>query len=126
MRSLASRLKVVPGALYRHVHSKEQLHDLVLDAVLGEVDVRTDPAAPWNERVTTLAQRLRGVLEARPGMAGLLKRRAPLTPHSPALAGAVPPAPQPTALTLHEAALGDHLIHDYTLGLPPADPGSPP
>ena len=45
MRALATRLGVVPGALYRHVHGKEQLYDLILDAVLGEVDCRTDPAA---------------------------------------------------------------------------------
>ena len=46
MRGLARRLGVVPGALYRHVRSKEQLHDLVLDAVLAEVDCRADPALP--------------------------------------------------------------------------------
>ena len=44
MRALARRLGVVPGALYRHVRSKEQLYDLILDAVLAEVDGRTDPA----------------------------------------------------------------------------------
>src|SRR6266498_3689714 len=37
MRSLAARLGVVPGALYRHVRNKEQLQDLVLDGVLAEV-----------------------------------------------------------------------------------------
>ena len=36
MRAIAARLGVVPGALYRHVRSKEQLYDLVLDAVLAE------------------------------------------------------------------------------------------
>ena len=55
MRALAARLGVVPGALYRHVRGKEQLYDLILDAVLGEVDCQTDPAAPWAARVTTLA-----------------------------------------------------------------------
>ena len=39
MRALATRLGVVPGALYRHVRNKEQLHDLVVDEVLAEVDV---------------------------------------------------------------------------------------
>src|SRR6266545_4904528 len=34
MRALATRLGVVPGALYRHVRNKEQLHDLVLDGAL--------------------------------------------------------------------------------------------
>ena len=37
MRALATRLGVVPAALYRHVGSKEQLYDLVLDRVLAEV-----------------------------------------------------------------------------------------
>src|ERR1700728_2093073 len=58
MRALAGRLGVVPGALYRHVRSKEQLHDLVLDAVLAEVDCRADPAQPWTEQLATLAHRL--------------------------------------------------------------------
>src|SRR6201987_2347746 len=42
MRALAARLGVVPGALYRHVRGKEQLYDLILDAVLAEVDCRPD------------------------------------------------------------------------------------
>src|SRR6266536_1151692 len=46
MRTLAARLGVVPGALYRHVRNKEQLHDLVLDAVLAEVDATSTPPSP--------------------------------------------------------------------------------
>jgi AcrR family transcriptional regulator len=42
MRTLAARLGVVPGALYRHVRNKEQLQDLVLDGVLAEVDCQVD------------------------------------------------------------------------------------
>jgi AcrR family transcriptional regulator len=78
MRALAARLGVVPGALYRHVRGKEQLYDLILDAVLGEVDCRADPAAPWAAQVTVLAGRLRAVLENHPGTAALLKTRDPL------------------------------------------------
>ena len=44
MRALAARLGVVPGALYRHVRSKEQLCDLVVDGVLAEVDTRAGRA----------------------------------------------------------------------------------
>jgi hypothetical protein len=47
MRALAARLGVVPGALYRHVRSKEQLQDLVLDGVLAEVDCDVSHALPW-------------------------------------------------------------------------------
>src|ERR1700741_486926 len=86
MRALAARLGVVPGALYRHVRSKEQLYDLILDGVLAEVDGQADPALPWTAQVTALAHRLRAVLEEHPGVAALLKTRDPLSPHSLALA----------------------------------------
>ena len=46
MRNLAARLGVVPAALYRHVRSKEQLCDLVVDGVLAEVDCRASPPVP--------------------------------------------------------------------------------
>src|SRR6202012_995588 len=75
MRALAARLGVVPGALYRYVRNKEQLYDLVLDAVLAEVDSQVEPAQPWTAQVAALAQRLRSVLEDRPGVAALLKIR---------------------------------------------------
>ena len=68
MRALATRLGVVPAALYRHVGSKEQLYDLVLDRVLAEVDCQADPALPWTGQVTALARRLRAVLEDHPGI----------------------------------------------------------
>jgi AcrR family transcriptional regulator len=59
MRALAARLGVVPAALYRHVTSKDQLYDLVLDGVLAEVDCQADPALPWTRQVSALARRLR-------------------------------------------------------------------
>src|SRR5215212_11537584 len=73
MRSLAARLGVVPGALYHHVRNKQQLQDLLLDSVLAEVDVHTDPSLGWPEQLKILATRLRQVLEAHPGVAGILK-----------------------------------------------------
>src|SRR6266508_4584381 len=86
MRTLAARLGVVPGALYHHVRNKEQLQDLVLDGVLAEVDFHVAHAQPWTQQIKVLAQRLREVLEQHPGVAGLLKTRDPLGPHSLALA----------------------------------------
>src|SRR2546429_16132 len=82
MRALAGRLGVVPRALYRHVRSKEKLYDLILDNVLAEVDCLPDHTLDWAGQVTALAQRLRAVLEGHPGIAGLLKTRDPLSPHS--------------------------------------------
>jgi AcrR family transcriptional regulator len=125
MRALAARLGVVPGALYRHVRGKEELHDLVLDAVLGEVDCRTDSSAHWAARVAVLAHRLRAVLENRPGTAVLLKTRDPLSPTSLDLAEAFLAPLLAAGLPCREAAQGFRLIYDYTLGFALADPTSP-
>jgi AcrR family transcriptional regulator len=125
MRALARRLGVVPGALYRHVRNKEQLYDLILDAVLAEVDCRTDPALPWIAQVATLTHRLRAVLESHPGIAALLKTRDPVSPASLALAEAFLAPLHAGGLPGHQAALAFRLIYDYTLGFALADPASP-
>ena len=125
MRALAARLGVVPGALYRHVRDKEQLYDLILDAVLAEVDDRVDPGQPWAAQIATLAHRLRSVLEDRPGVAALLKIRDPLSPASLALAEAFLAPLLAAGLPGREAAAAFRLIYDYTLGFAVADPTSP-
>jgi AcrR family transcriptional regulator len=121
MRALATRLGVVPGALYRHVRSKEQLHDLILDSVLGEVDRQVDSSQSWTGQVTALAQRLRTALEDHPGIAGLLKTRDPLSPHSLALAEAFLAPLHAVGLPEHQTALAYRLIYDYTLGFALSD-----
>jgi AcrR family transcriptional regulator len=124
MRALAARLGVVPGALYRHVRGKEQLHDLVLEAVLGEVDCTADSGAPLAARLTVLAGRLRAVLESHPGTAALLKTRDPLSPTSLNLAEAFLAPLLAAGLPGREAAQVFRLIYDYTLGFALADPTS--
>lgn len=116
MRALATRLGVVPGALYRHVRSKERLQDLVLDGVLAEVDCDINRASPWTEQITVLAHRLRDVLAHHPGVAGLLTIRDPLGPHSLALAEAFLRPLHAARLPHHEAGLAFFLIVGYTVG----------
>jgi AcrR family transcriptional regulator len=116
MRTLAARLGVVPGALYRHVRNKEQLQDLVLDGVLGEVDADLDPALPWTQQVTLLARRLRAVLDDHPGVAGLLAARDPLGPHALVLAEAFLAALHAAGFGDHQAGLAYFLLVDYTVG----------
>ena len=121
MRALAARLGVVPGALYRHVRSKEQLCDLVVDGVLAEVDTHAGHALAWTGRVTALARALRTVLEDHPGIAALLKTRDPLGPHSLALAEAFLAALQEAGLPRRQTALAFSLLYDYTLGFALSD-----
>lgn len=116
MRSLAARLGVVPGALYRHVRSKEQLQDLVLDGVLAEVDCDITPALPWTEQIKALAHRLHKVLESHPGVAGMLKTRDPLGPHSLALAEAFLAPLHNAGFSHRDTGLAYFLILGYTIG----------
>jgi TetR/AcrR family transcriptional regulator, tetracycline repressor protein len=116
MRTLATRLGVVPGALYRHVRNKTQLHDLVLDGVLAEVDTDLDPTLAWTQQLTLLAHRLRAVLDRHPGVATLLKTRDPLGPHALALAEAILAPLHTAGFPDHQAGLAYFLLVDYTIG----------
>lgn len=124
MRALAARLGVVPGALYRHVRNKEQLHDLVLDEVLAEVDCEVDQNLAWTEQVKVLAHRLGKVLENHPGVAALLKTRDPLGPHSLALAEAFLAPLHAAGLPDRQTGLAFCLLYDYTLGFALSSPTS--
>lgn len=116
MRTLGARLGVVPGALYRHVRSKEQLQDLIVDGVLAELDCDINQERPWTEQIAVLAHRLQTVLKDHPGVAGLLKTRDPLGPHSLALAEAVLAPLRAAGFGPREAGLAFFLIVDYTIG----------
>ena len=124
MRALATRLEVVPAALYRHVRNKEQLYDLVLDGVLAEVDDHLDHTLTWTEQIKILAHRLRTVLDNHPGIAALLKTRDPLGPHSLALAEAFLAPLYAGGLPPRVTGLAFSLLYDYTLGFALSGPTS--
>jgi AcrR family transcriptional regulator len=124
MRRLAGRLGVVPGALYHHVRNKQQLQDLLLDGVLAEVDLDLDPSLGWTEQLKVLAHRLRQVLEAHPGIAGILKTRDPLGPHALALAEAFLSPLQTAGFADREAGLAFFLLLDYTIGFAVSTPAT--
>jgi AcrR family transcriptional regulator len=124
MRRLATRLGVVPGALYNHVRNKQQLQDLLLDSVLAEVELDLDPSLAWTEQLKVLAHRLRQVLEAHPGVAGILKTRDPLGPNSLALAEAFLGPLQAAGFGDREAGLAFFLLLDYTIGFAVSSPAT--
>lgn len=66
MRAVATRLGAGPMALYTHVASKEELLDLVLDGLLGELAAVDDPTRAWDEVVVDAALRLLAHLRAHP------------------------------------------------------------
>jgi AcrR family transcriptional regulator len=56
MRRIAERLGFTTMSLYRHVPGKEELTDLMREAVLGEVARRAGPPGPWRAALESWAR----------------------------------------------------------------------
>jgi AcrR family transcriptional regulator len=80
MRSLATELQVSPMALYNHVQDKEELLDLMLDLVLGEVDLSAPPG-DWTTQMRALVCSYHQVLTAHPALARLYSSQIRIGPH---------------------------------------------
>jgi AcrR family transcriptional regulator len=66
MRRLATELDTGAAALYRHVSGKDELLDLLLDRVIGELEVPDPDPARWTEQVKEVARDVRaGILRHR-------------------------------------------------------------
>jgi AcrR family transcriptional regulator len=79
MRRLAQELGVVPMALYKHVASKDELLDGMVDVVVGEID----PPASGTDWKTAIRRRVlsaRGALLRHPWASQILESRTDPTP----------------------------------------------
>ncbi|ONH32268.1 TetR/AcrR family transcriptional regulator [Pseudofrankia asymbiotica] len=78
MRAVAAQLGVSTMGLYRYVQDRDELEELVVETVLGEID--TDPpgpgdAASWREQLTVMARRLRDAVGTHPSTVPLALTR---------------------------------------------------
>ncbi|MBT2212552.1 TetR/AcrR family transcriptional regulator [Actinomadura sp. NEAU-AAG7] len=73
MRGLATRMNVAANALYWHVANKDELIELVVDEIYGEMSppVADDPAR-WGEAVSRCGHSARDVVLRHPWVASLL------------------------------------------------------
>ena len=71
MRKLAGRMDHSPMSLYRHIGSKDDLIELMYDAVLGELDLGEAPSGDWRADLARLAREVRRVHHAHPWIARL-------------------------------------------------------
>jgi AcrR family transcriptional regulator len=74
MRKLAKDLGVVPMALYKHVASKEELLDGMVDAVIGEIDPPV-PGAGWKTAIRQRVLSARRVLLRHPWASRVIETR---------------------------------------------------
>ncbi|HEX7099263.1 MAG TPA: TetR/AcrR family transcriptional regulator [Acidimicrobiia bacterium] len=77
MRRIAEELDTGAASLYAHVSGKEELLDLVLDRVIGEIELPEPDPARWQEQVKEWAREGRRVLKAHRDVARVSLGRIP-------------------------------------------------
>jgi AcrR family transcriptional regulator len=77
MRRLAERLGVVAPSLYWHVKTKDDVVDLAVDAIFGEVATPRAEADGWREEITGVLVAWRTALLRHPWAAAVSARRRP-------------------------------------------------
>lgn len=83
MRALAQRLGTGPASLYRYVGGRDELLDLMADAVAGELDLSGAPGGDWLDDLVGLALQSRAAHVRHPWLADLNDRRGEvLGPHA--------------------------------------------
>ncbi|HEY5987085.1 MAG TPA: TetR/AcrR family transcriptional regulator [Streptosporangiaceae bacterium] len=81
MRRIARELNAGTMSLYWHVTSKEELLDLMIDSIQGDLNV-PNPSGDWREDLRTLAWTMRSVLHSHRWMMDFLGGRPPMGPKS--------------------------------------------
>ncbi|MBZ6132430.1 TetR/AcrR family transcriptional regulator [Streptomyces olivaceus] len=92
MRRLAAELNVTAMSVYWYVDTKDELLELALDTVFGELrhpDHGPDSGEDWREQLRTLARENRALLVRHPWLARLLGTYLNIGPHSLAFSRSV-------------------------------------
>lgn len=81
MRRIAARIGSAPTSLYWYVADKEELYELMVDAVIGLVPLPEQPSGDWRADLAAIARSARVTLSAHPWFAqlGIYPVAGPLT-----------------------------------------------
>ena len=66
MRTVARQLNMATMSIYRYVTSREQLEELIVEALFSELDIAAPRGGSWRRRIATLVERVRDALRAHP------------------------------------------------------------
>ena len=71
MRRVAARIGSAPTSLYWYVSGKSQLYELMMDAVIGEIELPERPSGDWRADLASIAWATRLTGRRHPWLAGL-------------------------------------------------------
>jgi AcrR family transcriptional regulator len=131
MRRLAEELGTGAASLYWHVGSKDGLLDLVLDRVIGELDVPDPDPERWQEQLKEVARGQRAGILGHRDMVRISLGRIPLGPNALEYSERVLAILRAGGLPDDLAVVGHHLliatVNGFTLDeTTPPDPGDWP
>ena len=81
MRAVADELGTGPASLYWHVKNKDELLNLVIDRVAGELEVPQPNPQHWQNQVKEVARQMRALMHRHPGVARITLGRIPVGPN---------------------------------------------
>jgi AcrR family transcriptional regulator len=81
MRRVAEELGTGPASLYWHVANKDELINLLVDRVAGEIEMPPPDPAHWQQQLKEWMLQARRVFQRYPGVAGLTLGRIPVGPN---------------------------------------------
>lgn len=82
MRRVAEALGTGPASLYAHVRGKEELHELMLDAVMRKVPFPEPDPVGWQEQLKQMGRDVTRVMLDHPGVARIaMECLIPTSPH---------------------------------------------
>jgi TetR/AcrR family tetracycline transcriptional repressor len=115
-RRLAERLNVKSPALYWHVRNKDELLQMVADAICSRMQL-PDPGLPYRERLSGIAHEYRRVLVSHRDAARLFAEQPPTGPHRMKLYDAAIGAFRDAGFALSEAVAMATFYRHYLLGM---------
>lgn len=114
MRRVAQELGTGAASLYAHVSNKDELHELMLDRLLGRVPLPEPDPERWQEQIREIARAQFEVLTAYPGIARVaMEATGPTGPNALLLAEGVLAVLRAGGLSQIEAALAFDLLSQW-------------
>jgi AcrR family transcriptional regulator len=82
MRRVALDLRTGPASLYAHVANKDELLELMIDRIIGEMEMPAPDPAQWQEQIVESAMAAHRVWAKHPGIARAALANIPVGPNS--------------------------------------------
>ncbi|MFI0785326.1 TetR/AcrR family transcriptional regulator [Streptomyces lydicus] len=118
MRRLAAELGVTAMSVYWYVDTKDDLLELALDSVMGEMRLpdEADADRDWRDHLRGLAHAYRGLLTGHTWVARLLGTYINIGPHSTAFSNASMRVMKSSGLTLEQITGGLSAVFQFVYG----------